>query len=246
MTTTTSPLTPSNLAGRYTARWRRTPRAAAFAVVIVPLGLVGLALLATVLSLGLSLAVLVIGMPIIAASLMLAARFGRATMNLIAWADGSSAGYVPEAPTAGADRGLWARSIRVIRDPRGWRALVHGILLSPVLAIFTMSAAIAWIAIAVGGPTYWAWQRFLPESDGLWGHHVAASAPWIFGGMDAVAVQSVLYAVAGIVALVSLPIVLSGLVAMNGAVARALLGPQVQSEHAAAGAASLVATGSIA
>jgi hypothetical protein len=242
--TTTSPRSSfPTFSARYAAQWRRTPRAAAFAAAIAVVALVGLAVLTTVFAVGFSLTLFIVGVPILAASLVLADGFARATMNLVAWAGASPARDVLERTAASDDGGVWARSLSVIRNPRGWRGLVHGMLVSPVLAVFTMGAAIGWIAIAVGGPTYWVWQPFLPESDGLWGHHVAASVPWIFGGMDAVAVQSVLYAIAGILALVSLPIVLGGLVAMNGAVARALIGPLAQPTVVAPRPASLAAPG---
>ncbi|MGO4384879.1 sensor domain-containing protein [Specibacter sp. RAF43] len=50
----------------------------------------------------------------------------------------------------------------VLGSGQYWRFLLHGMLINPLVGIFTWSLTVTWLAAGLGGSTYWLWFRFLP------------------------------------------------------------------------------------
>lgn len=100
-------------------------------------------------------------------------------------------------------------------------------IVRPVTALLTFPLAVAWVALSLGGLTYWFWGSFVPDDDSrqIW-------VPWVFErlGIDLDVTKdlhlwtSLIYIVAGVVFAVTLPLVLRGLVLLHHSAARVMLG----------------------
>jgi len=212
----------------YGEAWRWAPGTALYLVILsIPTAILGMALILSVFLLGVGSIVLVIGIPLMVAGLYLARAFAVADVVL------QRIGGVPAfaAPDWGRGRsgdGRWARLIQPLRNGHYWMALLYGAIVRPALAILTFGLSIVWIALSLGGPTYWFWSRFIPtngESERIW---VTWAVEHIFLGIDPSpntgAWASALYLVVGLAFLLTLPLVLRGLLFLHHAVAAAMLG----------------------
>lgn len=214
--------------GGYLRRWRELPRELGFVLALLPITIVSCVVAWTGIGLGIGLAVLWIGFPVLAASLLLARRIGEFELRRL-----RAAGR-PAIPTpvwsARRSRGtLWQRWLAVAADGRTWSYWAHAAIVEPILGAVTWSIAIAWLAVSVCAPTYWLWGRFLPHgSDEVWLHvevlrgfpgyvpeHTVAG---LFAG------ESVFYACLGGILLLTLPLVVHSLVLLHQMVARVMLG----------------------
>jgi signal transduction histidine kinase len=205
----------------YLARWRRVPGTSLYLLTGFVLALVALVVVVALFAAGAALLVLVAGVPIVVGSLLAARAFGaadRAALRLSALPPI----LAPAAPPSDG-AGVWRRMWAVLRDPHGWTALLHAVIVWPVLATVTFSIMITWWAGALGGPTYWFWSRFLPDDDD-WGAVVADAVPWLFGGWAGSAVENVLYLVGGLVLAATMPLVIPALARAHHAAAAALVG----------------------
>ncbi len=185
------------------------------------LAIAALTVLITLLSTGAGLIVLVIGLPILALSLLVARGFGVADRYLLRLTG------LPEIaePTWNTDKpgqdGFWMTLTRPLRNGHYWVYLVHGMIVSPIVSIVTFTLTTVWLSVSLGGLTYWFWGIFLPRGDGGdWGHYVAGALPWLFGGWSSWAVEVVLYLLAGIVFTITLPWAMGGFARLHHAIAR--------------------------
>jgi signal transduction histidine kinase len=169
--------------------------------------------------------VLVIGLPIVVGSLLIARGFGVADLFLLRLT-GLAAIPEPEWNHDTPDRsGFWWVLTRPIRNAHYWLYLVHGMIVSPIISTISFALTVTWISVGLGGLTYWFWGLFLPRGDGgRWGQYVSDAVPWLFGGWSSWAVEVVLYLVAGIIFTFTMPWVLGGLARGHHAVARGMLG----------------------
>jgi signal transduction histidine kinase len=106
---------------------------------------------------------------------------------------------------------LWSRVKDVFADSAAWKALAFGVLLFPVGILSFVVVVTVW-SIALGGLTFPLYGWALPRGEGG------------FSGGDLVIVNSVVYFVVGLLALVAAPYVVRGLAALDRALVRALLG----------------------
>ena len=103
--------------------------------------------------------------------------------------------------------------LRRLGHAQSWRDLLY-VLVNFVLATFTFSVAVSWVAGGLGGVPYWFWGRYLPDdNEGL---------PYLLGFPGQFA-EIVLQPVLGVILLLTTPVVLHGLVRLHAAVARGLL-----------------------
>jgi signal transduction histidine kinase len=227
--------------------WKRTPGSALYLLVVFALAIAALTVLITLLSVGAGLIVLVIGLPILVLSLLVARGFGVADRWLLQLTG------LPEIPEPvwttdkPGDAGFWAALTRPLRNGHYWVYLVHGMIVSPIISIVTFALTTVWLSVSLGGLTYWFWGAFLPSGadNGDWGIYVADAVPWLFGGWSNDAVEIVLYLIAGIVFTITLPWAMGGFARLHHAVARGMLGrwpsddlaSEVRAEAAARGAA---------
>lgn len=206
----------------YSESWKRVPGSAVYLIAGFVVAIVGLGILAALFSAGVGMIVLVIGLPVIWLSLVVARGFGTADRWLLRLTG------LPEIaePEWNRDRpgttGFWAALTRPMRNGHYWTHLVHGVLVNPIVSTVTFSLAVTWIAVSLGGLTYWFWGMF--TDDAQWGSVVAAAIPWLFGGWTDWAVKVVLYLVAGVIFTITLPWVLGGLARAHHAIATGILG----------------------
>ncbi|MFE7845040.1 sensor histidine kinase [Microbacterium sp. NPDC057407] len=254
MTTTTTELSAAEAprersAGFWTdygRAWARTPGSALYLLVVFVLAMVSLTVLAGLLWSGIGLLVVIVGVPIVVGTLLVARGFGVADRYLLRLT-GRPAIEEPEwnrdAPDA---TGFWVTLTRPVRNAHYWVYLVHGMVVSPLISTVSFVLTTVWLSVGLGGLTYWFWGAFLPRGDGGdWGGAVADALPWLFGGWSDTAIEVVLYLLAGIVFTFTLPWVLGGLALGHHAVANAMLGrwrsddlaAEVRAEAAARGAA---------
>ncbi|KQQ28871.1 hypothetical protein ASF54_09680 [Frondihabitans sp. Leaf304] len=224
----TDPQRPAGPLRRYLRRWRDLPRALGYLLVSLPIGIVSFVALLTGFVVGVSTAIFWVGFPILAATLLLAQRFGSFELLRLRRA-GRPPIEAPDWPVRRARGSLWRRFVDIVADARTWGAWVHGLLVAFVLGLVTWIVAVAWLALSVGGVTYWFWGRYLPAEPGeTWVHVTVLRA--IPGYLPEstreglLAGESVFYAAVGGILLVVLPLVVHGLVRIHEGAARLLLG----------------------
>ncbi|KJL39866.1 sensor histidine kinase [Microbacterium trichothecenolyticum] len=232
----------------YGRSWVRTPGSALYLLAVFVLAMVSVSVLASLFWTGVGLLILVIGLPLIVLTLLIARGFGVADRFLLLLT-GQPVIAEPEwnrdTPQA---TGFWMTLTRPIRNTHYWLYLVHGMIVNPIISTISFTLTVVWLSVGLGGLTYWFWGLFLPRSwngDGEWGHYVADFMPWLFGGWSSWAVEVTLYLIAGIVFTFTMPWVLGGLARGHHAIAMGMLGrwesdelaAEVRAEAAARGAA---------
>src|SRR6478735_3417156 len=254
MTTDTAPLGPdasrSATAGfwaSYGRAWLRTPGSAVYLLAVFVLAMISVSLLASLFWTSVGLLVLVIGLPLMVLTLLIARGFG-VTDRFMLQLTGLPAITEPEWNRDAPDNtGFWATLTRPLRNAHYWSYLTHGMIVTPIISTVSFAITTVWLSVGLGGLTYWFWGVFLPSGadNGDWGQYVSAAVPWLFGGWDPWAVEVVLYLVAGILFTFTMPWVLGGLARGHHAVAKGMLGrwnsdelaAEVRAEAAARGAA---------
>ncbi|MFE6051249.1 sensor histidine kinase [Kitasatospora sp. NPDC056446] len=178
-------------------------REVAFAVLGLPLGVLGGGYAVAVLYAGALLSLTVLGLPFVVAALLGARSIGR----LHRWLVGRLLGEpVPEPAPVPRPPGLFARGRAVLTDPVAWRVLLYLLLRLPVgalgfLAVIGLPLASGWL---VGFPL---WVRLIEPG------------PRTVGWSDLAAIP------AGLALLAVVPAVLRALSRANRVLARTLLGP---------------------
>ena len=162
----------------------------------------------TLFSLGVGLAILGIGLLILAGCLVVAGWAARMSRSLLAYAGV----HLPPTNYPPSAVGL-SGALRRLGHVQSWRDLLH-VLVNFVLATFSFSVAVSWVASGPGALTYWFWSRWLPEDN--------QGLPGLLGFPGRLA-DITFNTVLGVIVVVSTPIVLRGLVQLHAAVARALL-----------------------
>ncbi|MGX1932110.1 sensor histidine kinase [Microbacterium resistens] len=229
------PAAPAARSRGYAAAWIMAPRAAAYlAILSLPLAILAMGLSVSVFLLGVGTLVLVIGVPLMVASLFLSRGFAAADTAMQRWV-GMPAFPAPDW-RRGRGEGRWAGLTQPLRNGHYWMALVHAVLVRPVIAILAFGLGVSWLAMALGGPTYWFWASFIPDgnSEQVW---VGWAVEHLFGGIDPDPDPhlwaSMMYLVVGLVFLVTLPLVLRGLVRLHHAATAGMLGRWDADDHEA-------------
>jgi len=230
----------------YGRAWARTPGSALYLLAVFVLAMISVSVLAALFWTGVGLLILVIGLPLVVLTLLIARGFGVADRFLLLLT-GLAEIAEPEWNRDKLDTsGFWMTLTRPIRNAHYWLYLVHGMIVSPIISTISFVLTTVWLSVGLGGLTYWFWGVFLPRGDGGdWGHFVADAVPGLFGGWSGWAVEVTLYLVAGIVFTFTMPWVLGGLARGHHAVAKGMLGrwnsdelaAEVRAEAAARGAA---------
>ena len=209
----------------YGELWKRTPGSAVYLLVVFVLAMTSISVLASLFWTGVGLLIVVIGLPLIVLTLLVARGFGIADRFLLQLT-GLPAVAEPEWNRDPVERtGFWPTFSRPLRTPHYWMYLLHGMIVSPLLSTISFALTVTWLSVALGGLTYWFWGLFLPrEGGGAWGGYVADFVPWLFGGWSSWTVEVVLYLVAGILFTFTMPWVLGGLARAHHGIARGMLG----------------------
>lgn len=211
----------------YAALWRAAPGSALYLIAGFVLAIAGLGLMTSLFAAGVGLLVLVIGLPLVALSLLVARGFGvadRLLLRLTGLPEVAEPEWTRDAP---GETGFWRGLTRPLRNGHYWTSLLHGVIVHPVLSIISFALTVTWIAVGLGGLTYWFWGGFLPPRGahaGPWVLSVQDAVPWLFGGWSIWTVEVVLFLAAGVLFTLTMPWVLGGLARAHHAVAAALLG----------------------
>ena len=125
------------------------------------------------------------------------------------------------APAPAYSRGVagaswWQRVLVPVRDPQSWLDVLWSVI-GLASAIIAFVVAVTWWAAVLGGLSYWAWQRYLP--DGPDDHGLA----YYLGLGDSRTAESLLNAGFGMLALLTLPLAVRGAALLHGRIASALL-----------------------
>lgn len=198
--------------------------ATGFILAAFPLSWGGFACVLVLLSAGLGLIVLWIGLPVLVSCLLVARGFGTAERELIGRIGlGHIVAPVWQTPEPGAT--WFARLVWPLRSGHHWAYAVHTLLISPILSTISFTVTLTWWASAVGGLTSWAWFRLLPARTpgNDWPGWV--STQWVpFFGLDSAGVEQGIYLLGGALFAISLPWVVSTLGHAHVAVATSMLG----------------------
>ncbi|XVU27212.1 sensor domain-containing protein [Actinoplanes sp. CA-054009] len=172
-----------------------------------PVGIAALTVCVTAFSLGLGLAVIWVGLPVLVATLMAARGFAAVERRRIGAVLGQDI-HEPVYRTGSAARRL--------ADPQAWRDLAHA-LLRFIPSTIGFSFVVAWWSGLLGGVTWSAWGWALP--DGPDDHGL----PHWFGLGEAYSTSVVFYLVTALAFAVTLPLVVRASARLEVRFARALL-----------------------
>jgi hypothetical protein len=181
----------------------------------LPIAVVSFSLLVTGFSLALGTLVVVAGLAVAAATLAVAgwfARLERARVDAVTGERVPRPAYKPLRP------GFTGGVLSAGADPRRWLDLVHGIVVLPV-AVAGFALTVAWWSAALGGLTYGIWSRALPGPDSPDQQTLSELL-----GFDGRTADVVLTTGLGVVALVTLPLVVAAATAVQAGLGRVLLG----------------------
>jgi len=192
----------------------RTWREAAWAVLALPIGVAWFSVLVTLLSTGVALAITIVGLPIIAFTLVLADYGAKGDRALARWLLGAD---VPEPPrqAGGGETTVWRRLLALLTSERRWRSVLYLLLLFPLGLVEFLAAVIGW-SIALAGLTLPLWWWAIPEADADFlkeGNRL--DTPW----------EWALTLGTGVAAALVTPWVVRATVLLHVALMRALVGP---------------------
>jgi len=221
-TTMTTTDTPTRGSG-YLALWRAVPREFAFHIVSLPIALLAFGITIGFFSLAAgTIATVVFGVLFGVAALYAARSFGAVELKRLEWA-----GRRP------VERPLWQQKVpgfwgwlrAVFGNGHYWLYLLHGMVVNIIVATVTWSIYISWLATALGGLSYGLWAPTIPRGDRAWNLSV-----WILdllgqatAGIDSFGLDVTIYALVGVVFLVTLPLVSRVLVIVHDLIARGML-----------------------
>ena len=189
----------------------RTWREAVWALLALPIGVFWFCVLVTLLVVGIGLAITIVGLPILALTLVVAAWGARLERGL---ARGLLAVHVDE-PPAEPDEGKesWRRVLQLLTSERRWRSVVYLLLLFPIGLVEFVVAVTAWsVALAALSLPFWWWA--VPDADFLWDGN-RLDTPW----------EWALVFVIGVAAALAAPWLVRGCVWAHVALMRGLVGP---------------------
>jgi hypothetical protein len=179
-----------------------------------PLATVAFVLLVTGVALAAGTLVITVGVAVAALTLAIAtgfARLERARVDAVLGRRLPRPAYRPLRP------GLAGHVLSAGADPRRWLDLVHGIVAFPV-ATATFALTVGWWAGALGGVTYGLWEWALPRGD-----PDDTTLAELIGLGDTRTADILLTTGLGVVAWLTLPLVVAGCAAVQTGLARALL-----------------------
>jgi hypothetical protein len=197
------------------AWWRRLGRDSAYTLTSLPLSVLAVVLVAVLVSLGVGLAVLLVGLPILALGLLTARGFAfveRRRLGRLLGTPMAHPTYLSSPPGESALR----RVTTPARDPQSWLDVAW-----TVVAVFTATVAwataVTWWAAAVGGTTYGIWEQAVPRGSDP---HTLAS---LMGFGTSERADILVISAIGVVALLTLPFALRAAAALHASMGRDLL-----------------------
>ncbi|HWH27211.1 MAG TPA: sensor domain-containing protein [Pseudolysinimonas sp.] len=227
MTTTDTIITPPSDSLRrptYARLWAGVPRELGFLLPVLPIFIAGTTITATLFFTGIGMIVLIAGIFIALAALYVARGFGIFELMRLR-AAGFPAITAPAWDRA-APRARWfGKLFAPVIDGHYWLYLLHTMVVNPIVGVVTWSITIVWTSTALGGLSYWFWQRFIPLGDRGWTFFGVTSE--FFTGrvteMDARTGDSIFFLITGVIFAVTLPFITRGLTWVHHQIARGML-----------------------
>lgn len=196
----------------------------AFLLAGLPLGVAAFVVGVVGFSLGASLLVIGVGVPVLAATLWASrglATVERRSVERVTGRELPPHHYRVAVPGAGSFR----VSLAMLRDPQAWRDLLHT-QIGFVVRVTAAVLVLGWGIGGLGGVLFVAWEWALPDArNGLF---------WLVTGTTSRLAEIVVNTVLGVVVLALFPALVRGLVAMRVALARGLLTNQTAALRARA------------
>jgi signal transduction histidine kinase len=180
-----------------------------------PLALVSFSVLVAGFSAGVGMLVVVLGVPILAATLFLARFFAdieRLRIPVVLRRSLTRPTY--RAPQPGA--GVWKRIVTPITQTQFWLDLAHGIVQFPI-AVATFSIVVSWWASAIGGTLTIIWDWSIPRGPDN------TSLAQLVGLGDSTLARVGFQTVIGVFCLISLPFMVRGCALISAGFSRLLL-----------------------
>lgn len=208
----------------YGTLWAGVPRELGFILPLLPIVVIGISVLATIFFTGIGMIFIVAGIFIVVASLFVARGLGMFELLRL-----RGAGYpsitAPKWDRIAPTGGWFAKIIAPTIDGHYWLYLLHGMIVNPIVGIATWTITFVWTTTALGGLSYWVWQRFIPIGDREWTFWGLTSE--FFTGrvseLDARTGDSLFFLITGVVFTLTLPFVTRGLSWVHYAIARGML-----------------------
>ncbi|GAA2232757.1 sensor histidine kinase [Rarobacter faecitabidus] len=186
---------------------------------------VGFAYAITAISLGLPIAVFIVGL-VVSAALILGARGIGAAYRLLA--NGILRTSIPAPMPPRRRAGITGFVKMGLTDAAGWRALAHSVI-SFVTALISLVLTATLLSIGLGATTYGLWRPFLPAqeaTDGTWHSGAQFGDAYFLDTPGRIALSTIV----GLVFLVLIwPAVNNGLARLQAILAASLLGPTASS-----------------
>lgn len=211
----------------YLRLWRGVPRELGFLLLTMPIATAGFALSIALFSAGVgTLVTFFIGIFLLAGMLYAARGFGTLELVRLEWA-GRPTIARPEWPR---EPGFWGWVRSLFGNGHYWLYTLHTALINYVVSLVTWTLTVTWVAVGLGGVSYWFWSRFIPEGNNPWflsrwlfevlGNR---SVDWAASGLDWRMLDSVVQLVLGVLCLITLPFLTRGLILLHEAIARGVL-----------------------
>lgn len=193
----------------------RTGSDSLYALVAFPLSLVAFIIAITGVATGLSTIIIWIGLPILTGTVLAArglAQLERRRLRTFGWREAPPTAYL--APERGSS--VIRKVLTPLRDAQSWLDVVWSVL-SFITGTFAFTLIVSWWSLALAGLTYWFWQRWIPHPDDTW------TLAQLLGFGTGRAAEIFFYAVVGVVATLTLPLVARAAAVPHAALSSALL-----------------------
>ena len=190
-------------------------RDSAYTLVSLPLAVPAFVLVVTLVAVGGGLAVLAVGLPLLALGLVVARGFAeleRRRLSALAGSQVTRPSYAVAAPESGA----FKRLTTIAGDRQSWLD-VAWVVPAVLTGTVAWSVAVAWWSSAFGGLTYVIWERFIPRGT----DPVTLASLMGFG--DSRRADVLVITTIGLVALLTLPVALRVAALLHSSLARDLL-----------------------
>jgi signal transduction histidine kinase len=208
----------------YGRLWAGVPRELGFLLPLLPIVVVGVSVLASVFFTGIGMIFIIVGIFIVVASLFIARGFGMFELLRLRGA-GFPAITAPKWDRVAPSGGWFTKIVAPTIDGHYWLYLLHGMIVNPIVGIITWTITIVWTSTALGGITYWFWQRYIPLDDRDWSFW-GITTEYVTGrvvDIDPRTGESILFLIAGVLFTLTLPFITRGLTWVHHGIARGML-----------------------
>jgi len=194
-----------------------TIRDSAYLLSTFPVALVSFIVLVTGICLGIGLAIIWVGVPILAGTLLAGRGFASLERTRLR-VQGTAIDWTEPPPSSGS---MMRKLLATLSDAGLWREALHGILALPI-SVATWSLTLSWWTLTVAGLTGWIWEP-------LSGNH--AGSKQLMQLLDWPISAPMFDLIVGLFALLTLPLMVRVCAAAHVGLGVALLGETRQSLH---------------